>query len=58
MHLDQRLALDGERGYKMQKTDLKTQFLIVDEASMIGNTSSLLDDLMQYVFSGKIAALF
>ena len=44
---------DGERGYKIAENRFKNTVFIVDEASMIGNTSSLLDDLMQYVFSGK-----
>lgn len=44
---------DGERGYTIAENRFKNAVFIVDEASMIGADSGLLDDLMQYVFSGK-----
>ncbi|MAO46795.1 MAG: ATP-dependent endonuclease [Crocinitomicaceae bacterium] len=44
---------DGDRGYTIAKNKFKNAVFIVDEASMIGLGSGLLDDLIQYVFSGK-----
>jgi len=44
---------DGERGYTIAKNRFKNSVFIVDEASMIGADTGLLDDLMQYVFSGR-----
>ena len=44
---------DGEQGYTLAENKFKNSVFIVDEASMIGADSGLLDDLMEYVFSGK-----
>ena len=47
---------DGSDGYKIAAHKFKKTVFIVDEASMIGETSglvtNLLDDLLEYVFSG------
>lgn len=47
---------DGSDGYKIAAPKFKKTVFIVDEASMIGETSglvtNLLDDLLEYVFSG------
>ena len=45
--------VDGERGYTLAENRFKNAVFIVDEASMIGVDTGLLDDLMEYVFSGK-----
>lgn len=48
---------DGSDGYKIAAHKFKKTVFIVDEASMIGETSglvtNLLDDLLEYVFSGE-----
>ena len=44
---------DGERGYTIAENRFKNSVFIIDEASMIGTDTGLLDDMMQYVFSAK-----
>jgi ATP-dependent exoDNAse (exonuclease V) alpha subunit len=44
---------DGDTGFKLGVNRLKNTVFIVDEASMIGQNSGLLDDLLNYVFSSK-----
>ena len=44
---------DGEQGYTLTENKFKNAVFIVDEASMIGADSGLLDDLIEYIFSGK-----
>ena len=44
---------DGETGFKLGVNRLKNTVFIVDEASMIGQNSGLLNDLVKYVFSSE-----